>query len=308
MSLMPIHKGKQLSSIVTHFSSFSHSLFRSTQKHVHQIVIFLQEKAEIPGLILRVCNFSITVFSLHPAWAISLKECRHQIKEIKNIFNWIKGLRSIDGFLNGPYSWKSMVIHVSGFVLLILSTISLVDWLHLANMSVLKTAFAALPILGVLPFGGLVSLSLVGIFGMLLLLNLEKRPKMALALQKAQNKNQQWLQSLKTDKVNKAFLTEQEKISYQTLKQRKWTTRLKKLQKEEKLANQAAVGYIINISKQILFVATVFSGWGTLAMIGIGLDGIDGILAYSQFFKKRSLKVLSHQETTCKRELTLWQR
>ncbi len=255
--------------------------FRWTQERVHQVVVFLQEAIEIPGMVLKVIDVSVAIFSFHAPWAIPLQGCKQAFREIKSFLNWVKGLQSIDGFLNGPYSWKAVIRNLSSFVLLILSTISLADGLRLLDTSALKVAFASLPVFGILPFGGLLPLAFLGLFGMMLLLAWEKKERIAQELQEVKNKNHEEIEKIREKVLSMPDLAFDQKAF-----------RLKKLQMEEKITNQAIIGHIILISKQILGVAAAFSGWGVLGIIGVGLEGIDGVLTCKQFFEKRALRVL----------------
>lgn len=148
------------------------------QTHVHHAVVVIDEAFLGPELILKMIQMSVALLSFIPFMESNLDGAKQFCKDGKNFSNFVKGLKSVDGFLNFKFSWKSIVLNVSGMTLCIVSTLSLLDRIQVVNISVIKVYLVAIPRFGILPYGGLLSLSVVGLMGMIALLALEKRGKL----------------------------------------------------------------------------------------------------------------------------------
>ena len=98
-------------------------------------------------------------------------------KDARNFINFIKGSKSVDGILNFQFSWRIIVLNISGMTLSIVSFLSLAERFKFLDITAIKVCLAAIPVLSVLPFGGLLSLSVVGLMSMTFLLSLDKKRK-----------------------------------------------------------------------------------------------------------------------------------
>jgi hypothetical protein len=176
--------------------------WNSVRAGIKRTVSMIDKFYEGPDFIIKNIQLIVAIFSCFPFIETSLEIPRQFCKEARNFSNFIKGLKSIDGILHLQFTLKMIVLNVSGMTLFILSSITLGERLNLLNASGFKANLATLPVLGVLPFGGLLPLSILGLMGTVLLLSLDKKRK----LEKEENdiKNKQlvfWSQSLDQTKV-----------------------------------------------------------------------------------------------------------
>jgi hypothetical protein len=145
---------------------------------IHHLVTFVDEAIRVPGLIIKTAQLSITIFSYFPALDPSLEVPKQLCKEAKNFTNFFKGWKSVDGLLNFQFSWKKIILNGSGMTLFVLSTITLIERFHLRDVSMIKTRLAAIPLFGVLPYGGLLPVSFVGLMSIIFLVSLDKKRKL----------------------------------------------------------------------------------------------------------------------------------
>lgn len=165
-----------------------------------------------PNLVIKVAQVGIKTFSLIPRLAPHLDWTKLLLKDIKVVTNWINGLQSVNGMLNLKLSWKIITLNVSGLTLFVLSSITLAEK-FLFNFTTLKTALAAIPIFGVLPFGGLLNLAITGLTGSLFLLSLDKRKKLENTAKKINEKIAFWEAPLDANKIQERQIKYDGKIS-----------------------------------------------------------------------------------------------
>lgn len=148
------------------------------QIKVRHAVAVIDESVQIPEFVLRIGQFVVAAFSLFPSIDPLLEGPKQFCKDVKNFTNVVKGMKSVDGFLHFKFHWKSLILNISGLTLFIVSSLSLIDRFNFYNVTPIKISLTALPILGILPWGGLLPLSVVGLMGMISLFAIEKMGKL----------------------------------------------------------------------------------------------------------------------------------
>lgn len=148
------------------------------QIKVHNAVVFIDEFFQAPDCIVRVMQFVVATFSLFPTADSYLEGPKQFCKDAKNFTNFVKGLKSVDGFLNFKFHWKPIVMNISGLTLFIVSGLSLAERFQVYNVASIKTSLLAVPVFGILPWGGLLPFSIVGLMGMISIFAVEKMSRL----------------------------------------------------------------------------------------------------------------------------------
>jgi hypothetical protein len=185
---------------------------------VHRLVAIVDEHVQLPELTIRTLQLGTTILSCFPSVDPLLEMPRQLCKDAKNFTNFLKGVKSIDGFLNFKFTVRHIVLNVSGMTLFILSGISLVDRFRLLDVSVVKIGLSTIPVFGILPFGGLLSLSLLGLLGSVAVLSLEKQQKLQKEIERIKEEKLAFWKQLDLSKVQE--------------RQRKYEKRISELGKE----------------------------------------------------------------------------
>jgi len=175
--------------------------FKQIKIGLHQVVDKSVKSIKGPNLIMKVMRTAIKALMYIPKLTAHLGRTKSLLKEIKDFTNVINGLQSIDGLINFKFSWKLTTLNVSGLVLFVLSIINLSEK-FLIDCTTIKTAFTAIPVFGVLPFGGLLHISIIGLFGSLMSLSLNKRKKQEQTAHKINNKIDFWKNSIDLNKIS----------------------------------------------------------------------------------------------------------
>lgn len=187
--------------------------FRGT---VHKVVTRIDEAYQFPDLIIKTVQVAVALFSnmtfLCPFLTIPKKFC----KEAKNFANCFKSLKSVDGMLNLKWNTKIIVINFSGITFFTLSLITLLDRFDLYSALKIKRVLSNIPLIGMLSYGGLWPLSIVGLMSTAALFSYENQKKVEMKLSTiAHQKISYWSNSLTLDKVQ--------------LKQKKYESKLEEL-------------------------------------------------------------------------------
>jgi hypothetical protein len=203
------------------------------QTNVHYAVSVIDATFQTPECVLRIIQLSVALLSLFPSISPSLAIPKQFCKDAKNFTNCIKGLKAIDGFLNFKFAWKCIILNVSGMTLFIVSTLSLIERAQVVDVAAIKAYFIAIPVFGVLPYGGLLPFSIVGLMGIAALLALEKRSKLVEEEIRIKNKKiVSWSQPLDLQTVQ--------------IREKNYQTQVSNLQKESD-----AYQKLINTGKKI---------------------------------------------------------
>lgn len=145
------------------------------QTNIHYAVSVIDETFQVPEFVLRIIQFSVAILSVFPSIHSSLEMPKQFCKDAKNFTNCVKGLKAVDGFLNFKFAWKLMMLNVSGMTLFIVSTLSLIERAQLLDVAAIKVYLTAIPVFGILPWGGLLPFSIVGLMSLAALLAVDKR-------------------------------------------------------------------------------------------------------------------------------------
>ncbi|WP_068466917.1 hypothetical protein [Candidatus Protochlamydia phocaeensis] len=148
------------------------------RKQFNRTISVIDEIYQGPDMVLKTTQLGISIFSNFPSVSVYLEVPKQFCKDARNLSNFVKGLKSLNGLLNIQLHWNSLIRTAAGITLFILSSISLIERAQLFNVSTIRIRLAAIPILGILPYGGLLSLSLIGLIGMTALNSFEKSKKL----------------------------------------------------------------------------------------------------------------------------------
>lgn len=148
------------------------------QVQIHYVVTVIDGVIQFPDIVLRTTQLAVAVFSFVPPIAPALEMPKQFCKDAKNLINVIKGLKSIDGFLEFKLSWQPIVMNISGITLLIVSALSLIERVNWVDVHAIKVFLTAIPIFGSLPYGGLLPFSIAGLMGMTACFGSDKRSKL----------------------------------------------------------------------------------------------------------------------------------
>lgn len=195
-----------------HIPSFPEKCFNKLRTTMHQVIQNAIEAVKLPNLVMKVMSVVVRTLEYISHLTSNLSWAKLLLKDIKVLTNFIIGLRSVDGLLNLKFSWKIIVLNISGFVLFVLSSITLAEK-FLIDCSAIKTALAGIPIFGVLPFGGLLPIAFIGLLGSLLLLSLERREKLKKTAEKIKEKIAFWEEPLNVNKIKDRQIKYDGKIS-----------------------------------------------------------------------------------------------
>ena len=191
----------------------AHDGFHLLQNGMHQIVLVIEEYIQTPELFRKTSQFGLTVLSLFSLLKPKLENPLQLCKEAKNFTNFFKGFKSVDGLLHLTMSWKVIVLNISGMTLFVISIITLSDRFGIYNATFIKTKLAAIPVLGTLPYGGLLAISTSVMMSMVLHLTLEKKRKLEMVENSLKTKKLFfWSQPIDLLKVQQRQATYQEKV------------------------------------------------------------------------------------------------
>ncbi len=172
------------------------------QTHVHYAVTIIDESFPAVELVFRIIQVSVGILCFFPSLEPSLEAPKQFCKDVKNLTGVVKGLKSIDGLLNFKFVWKLIMLNVSGMTLFIVSALSLIERTQLLDVSAIKTYLRAIPIFGILPYGGLFSFSVMGLMGLTAFSALGKRSQLIEEENRIKNEKLTfWSQSLDLPEV-----------------------------------------------------------------------------------------------------------
>jgi len=265
----------------------------------------------------------------------SLKSPKNVLKTTKEFVNLVDGMKSVDGLLHLKFKWKVVVLNLSGLILFTINCMSIAEMFKFADFTALKTSLAAIPLLGVLPFGGILHTSLFGLFGSLFLLTLDKKKKLAEAENRIVNEKLSfWKEPLLKERIELRLAKYENKISeledqsaknpefqkwiikrdqwqrlgscnlnakeihfYQKAKLNKWQAKLDKLEREKKINSLSLVNNVISLARQILFVGTTFSGYKSeaISLVKLGLSLVSTGCSLINYFSKQAVNQMKHR-------------
>jgi hypothetical protein len=162
--------------------------------HVKQVTRFLEGATELPEIILKLTDVSVSILS--GLFQASLFKFVHRVlTHVKDLLANLKVIKTVNSLVNFSFSWRMVILSVSGVTLFVISCVTLADRFQLSDGVPFRTALARIPIFGVLPFGGLFSLALTSLFVGLWLTAWERNRKLQPHLDRAKEKYQFWMQN-----------------------------------------------------------------------------------------------------------------
>lgn len=125
------------------------------------------------------------------------------LKDIKTFSDFFMGFRSLDALLKGNFAknWKVLALNVSGLALMFFTTISGLGRMGV-DVSLVTNLAKQVPVFGVLPFAGLLNLSLATMFGMLYLMARDAKAELEEKKEKVPAKLQFWSNPIDESLIN----------------------------------------------------------------------------------------------------------
>lgn len=131
-------------------------------------------------------------------------------KDIKNGVDFFMGFRSFKAIMNGKFArndkgefkLKILALNVSGLALMFFTSVSLLGRFKF-NVSAITNFTKNVPVLGALPYAGLLNVSLLTMFGTLYLMSEEKIASLKKAAPKLYEKITDWAEPLDQEKIQK---------------------------------------------------------------------------------------------------------
>ena len=176
--------------------------FSQLKSKFHDVATVVDQWNQVPEIIVKVIQFASGLFSFFPAFEPYMGVPKQFSKEAKIFTNLFKGFRSIDNLLHLSVAWKALMMQASTLTIFAVSILSFVDRYALFELTAIKVMLASIPIFGILPYGGVLTLALAALFGTMFLFALEKKKKLDLD-EKALNQNAAfWSQTFDESKVD----------------------------------------------------------------------------------------------------------
>lgn len=192
--------------------------FSQLKSKFHDVATVVDQWNQVPDIIVKVAQFVSGLFSLIPLFEPFAAVPKQFSKEAKIFTNLVKGFRSIDNLLHLSVAWKAIVMQASTLTIFAVSILAFADRYALFELTAIKVMLASIPIFGILPYGGVLTLALAALFGTMFLFALEKKKKLDLD-EKTLNQNAAfWSQTFDESKVDQR-LEKYEKITQELQKE-----------------------------------------------------------------------------------------
>lgn len=130
-------------------------------------------------------------------WIPYLSEASTILNTAKIVIAPLKGLKSIDWWINGgETSWKWTALNCIGVVATFFNSLKFINRFKLMDLSLIQKSCAAVPYFGILPYAGLSSLTSLLLLGSTGLIQLDKRAKYHTELQNVYDKTNEQKQAI----------------------------------------------------------------------------------------------------------------
>jgi hypothetical protein len=168
--------------------------------------VHVNEKLVLIALVVKVGQALIRAAPLIPGAEviIPVSDLEVPLKDGKIITDVGKGFPSLEALMNGQFAktWKILALNVSGLALMFFAIISGLNRLKV-DVSLITELAKKVPFLGVLPFAGLLNLSILTMFGTLYLMSREKLIVInSKTLPKVNQKITNWSKPINADMIN----------------------------------------------------------------------------------------------------------
>lgn len=179
----------------------------------HHVAVKIDEWMKVPDVVVQAIQMGTTILSFVPSVEPILKGPKQICKDFKIVAGLTKGFKSVDSLLNFTAAWKIVVLQISGMTLFAFSVLSFIERFALVQTTTIKVALAAIPMIGVLPNGGLVVLSLSALSTTLLILSIEKHQKLNREEKRLiEEKQAFWSKPLDVSKIGQKQLNYEHKV------------------------------------------------------------------------------------------------
>lgn len=168
-------------------SEIPSSYFQTFKSGFHAFTDFYEKHMLVPKFVVKCVQLGTAILVNFPPIAPFVEWPRKLSFQARNIINVLRGFKTTDGILNYKADWRSIALNVVTATLFVLSSLILLEQFNLYEATALKTALAALPIFGALPFGGLYLVSMTALGAIFLSFALEKRKGLKAELEKEAN-------------------------------------------------------------------------------------------------------------------------
>lgn len=193
------------------FSVAAQEVFFEVEERLHRVATRIDDWMQNSDVIVKIVQIGTTLLAFDPTIDSFLDKPRQLNKDFKIVASLTKVFRTVDNLLHVNTAWKFVVLQISNTILFAISILSFIERFELFQTTSIKVMLAAIPILGVLPYGGLVFLSLGALSSTLLMLSIEKKDKLEQEEKRLiQEKNAFWSTSLDLSKVEQKQLHAEE--------------------------------------------------------------------------------------------------
>lgn len=175
--------------------------FDDFRSRFHSISTSFDGMMLIPKFVVKCIQLGTTILTIVPSLAPLVELPRRLSFEARNIINVLRGVKTTDGVLNFRPDWRAIAINLAGITLFVISIMTVLERYTVYQATTIKASLAAIPLFGILPFGGLYLLSMATLGAMILLFSVEKKKILQEKEQAIKNKCEDWSQSIDLAKV-----------------------------------------------------------------------------------------------------------
>ena len=177
--------------------------FRKFKAGLHQIAVSIDQNIKLPDLMVKTTLLALQILGCLALFKPVMDVPKLWCRDIKNMINFLKGFKAVDGLVNLQTAVRRVVLNVSGLTLMVMSFITIVDRFKLLNVTAIKLALRSIPIFGVLSLGGLPVFGLLGLSGALAYDRKEKIQELNEKIKNQKEKIAFWSMPLTPEKIEK---------------------------------------------------------------------------------------------------------
>lgn len=257
----------------------------------HRVSVAIDRFIQVPKFIIKCAQLGIAILCLFPAIAPGLERPKRFSSDVRYFCNLIRGFKTVDRVLDFKLEWRAVVLNVAGISLFVISSLIIGERYDLFHTEAIKGGLTAIPVFGVLPFGGLYFISMAALTGMLFLFAREKKQLLVTQQEKLEDKikvpaSKTW-EGIEPSKIEE----------FRKAKADRWQAKLNKLilEKKAKLYDMAIMAMLV--FKQIITIGAYLSGvlFIPLAFCFLLDLTVTGV-ACAKFFLKRTINEIKIPE------------
>lgn len=218
-------------------------------------------------LTIKIVQTSLDCFPPLSSFDLPIKKIVGICKDTRKVTDFLKCGRTISGLLTFEFTLIKILFAISGMSLSTLSCLILAERIGLIDLTSLKRVLSRIPVLGVLPFGGLLSISIISLLSLVALGFAKKKDKVEVEIKKIKKEKKELLtdyreQSSQTKLLGKRckqIRTNQLKKLYAEKKE-KCEERLRKAELEKRIVFFEICINVMIISNQVLGMGMGIAG------------------------------------------------